>query len=416
VWLDTNVPVRMKLKMLPMNNPPAASDWHLRQFVDLKAWQVPYRADTNFPSSPQPQAPGEDILVALGKFDPLIAELRSHSLRPYSQFKIHWDENFSALLPHLGVLKGISGGVRLRALAELSLGKTGAAASDVELGFRLAGAAQSEPFLISKLVRIAQIEAGIQPLWEGLARRQWSEGHLATFDQELAKIDLLAEYQRAMRSERLFAFEYLDLMRHNPRFYRELFMTMENPKSKSSSDSSPIPLIMPGGWFDQNKVQLGRLYQDYVYPMVDTKGQLISPSGCKRTAETVETNLRGFPPYHALAALLFPALAKSAERVAQTQTAVNQARIAIALERYRLRHGHFPDSLVMLAPDFISVLPHDLINGQPLKYRPADDGQFILYSVGWNEKDDGGEPGQTKSKPVGFDPLLGDWVWSYPKH
>ena len=40
----------------------------------------------------------------------------------------------------------------------------------------------------------------------------------------------------------------------------------------------------------------------------------------------------------------------------------------------------------------IEKLPHDIINGQPLHYRRTDDGQFVLYSVGWDEKDDGGVP------------------------
>ena len=39
---------------------------------------------------------------------------------------------------------------------------------------------------------------------------------------------------------------------------------------------------------------------------------------------------------------------------------------------------------------FIDKLPHDIINGDPLKYHRTDDGQFVLYSVGWNETDDGG--------------------------
>jgi len=51
-------------------------------------------------------------------------------------------------------------------------------------------------------------------------------------------------------------------------------------------------------------------------------------------------------------------------------------------------------------------MPHDIINGELFRYRRTDDGQFILYSVGWNEKDDGGTPG-TKL----FDEKFGDWVW-----
>ena len=86
--------------------------------------------------------------------------------------------------------------------------------------------------------------------------------------------------------------------------------------------------------------------------------------------------------------------------------------MAIALERYRLVHGEFPESLDALAPQFTGKIPHDVINGQPLKYRREANGQFVLYSVGWNEKDDGGAVGLTQSGGVNNE--KGDWVWRYP--
>ena len=88
---------------------------------------------------------------------------------------------------------------------------------------------------------------------------------------------------------------------------------------------------------------------------------------------------------------------------------VDRARTACALERFRIAHGKYPETLDALTPQFIEKLPHDVINGQPYKYRRTDDGQFILYSVGWNEKDDGGVPGRNL-----FDLTQGDWVWDYP--
>ena len=63
----------------------------------------------------------------------------------------------------------------------------------------------------------------------------------------------------------------------------------------------------------------------------------------------------------------------------------------------------------MLVPRFISPMPHDLITGDSYKYRRADDGRFVLYSVGWNEKDDGGVQRKTL-----FDDQ-GDWVWDSPR-
>ena len=78
------------------------------------------------------------------------------------------------------------------------------------------------------------------------------------------------------------------------------------------------------------------------------------------------------------------------KRFAYGQESVDLARVAIALERYRLAHGEFPESLDALAPQFMEKIPHDIINAQPLHYRRTADGQFVLYSVGWNETDDGG--------------------------
>jgi hypothetical protein len=88
------------------------------------------------------------------------------------------------------------------------------------------------------------------------------------------------------------------------------------------------------------------------------------------------------------------------------------AQVACALELYRLTRGGYPETLDSLVPQFIENLPHDVINGQPLHYQRTQDGQFILYSVGWNEKDDGGKVALRKSGSV--DPEKGDWVWRYP--
>lgn len=79
-----------------------------------------------------------------------------------------------------------------------------------------------------------------------------------------------------------------------------------------------------------------------------------------------------------------------------------------------MANGQLPETLAALGPKFIAKLPHDVINGQPLKYRRTDDGRFLLYSVGWNEKDDGGTVAFSKDgKNVNW--KEGDWVWRYPQ-
>jgi hypothetical protein len=62
---------------------------------------------------------------------------------------------------------------------------------------------------------------------------------------------------------------------------------------------------------------------------------------------------------------------------------------ALAAERYRQQHGSWPASLGVIQ-GLTPVKLIDPFDGQPLRYRKLDDG-FILYSVGPDQEDNGGE-------------------------
>lgn len=66
----------------------------------------------------------------------------------------------------------------------------------------------------------------------------------------------------------------------------------------------------------------------------------------------------------------------------------------VALRRYRLANGRYPDKLEQLLPKYIKNIPIDPFGiGRPLRYKPIGNGKsFLLYSLGPNMKDDGGKP------------------------
>ncbi len=72
---------------------------------------------------------------------------------------------------------------------------------------------------------------------------------------------------------------------------------------------------------------------------------------------------------------------------------VGTARVAIALERYRLDHNKWPASLKELIPRYIDEIPLDPVDGKSLRYRPFEEG-VVVYSIGDNEVDDSGDPGK----------------------
>ena len=91
---------------------------------------------------------------------------------------------------------------------------------------------------------------------------------------------------------------------------------------------------------------------------------------------------------------------------------------AIALKRYQLQHGEWPDKLAKLVPQYLLAVPQDAMTGQPLPYHRKSDGTFLLYSVGEDGIDNGGDP--TPTKDTGstsfywLNPKAHDWVWPQP--
>jgi hypothetical protein len=405
---------------------PRGQDWHLAEKTDLKDWQIFFRSvptsDTplttninRFPMTAQPQSPPEDVLLALTKYDAALEELRAAAPLPESRFPLTYDAENSLMivLPHLAALKSCSRVLHLRAAAELELDRSESALADVKLARRLMDSLRSDPVLISHLVRLALLQLLLQPVYEGLAEHRWTDAQLQALESLLAHLDLLADYQYALRGERIFGITGLDYLRRS----RDLG-AFDNPNGKPTS--APLKLLfrflMPDGFFYQNELTMARLHQQFTLPMVNVTNGTVSPRKIRELQKSADAELLGnWSPYKIFARMLFPAVEKSAEKFVQAQSAVGLARTAIALERFRLAHGNFPDSLDALAPQFIEKVPRDVIGGGPLKYRREAGGSFTLYSVGWNETDDGGAVVLAKGETPGVDHHQGDWVWRYPK-
>jgi hypothetical protein len=143
----------------------------------------------------------------------------------------------------------------------------------------------------------------------------------------------------------------------------------------------------------------------------DLAHNTISPSKVDELSDEFDKFSNHKSPYKLLAVVAVPNFARPFQILAHNQTMANEAQIVCALERYHFAHGEYPETLDTLAPQFIEKIPHDIIGGQPLHYRRTDDGKFLLYSVGWNETDDGGQEISELNKYGKPDYTKGDWVW-----
>jgi hypothetical protein len=152
--------------------------------------------------------------------------------------------------------------------------------------------------------------------------------------------------------------------------------------------------FFPRGWIYQNMVQVANGYQAIV-GCLDPAHQVVFP---KKVDAFTQTASSRHSPYTFIASMANPNMSRAIRTTAQNQTLVHEALIACALECYRVAHNAYPENLDALVPQYLDKIPFDLLGGQPLHYRRADDGKFLLYSIGWDETGDGSKP-------------LSDWVW-----
>ena len=342
-------------------------------------------------------------------FNPALEELRRASLRPYARMLLNYESDFecvSQLFPWLATEKKYAQFLQLRILAELEAGQNELAINDEMLLLRVIDSIRNQPFLISHLVRIAMQAIALQPIYEGLVQHRWNDAQLADLEAALAEKDFLADFRSAMRGERSCAIDTFETQR----LTRE--MKSDLPEEGNLVVTNSLRW-MPSAYFYQNELAFARMYEQYVFPLANLTNRTVSVSAYHTAEADSKAHLKHYSPYTLQALMLFPSVSKSVEKFALIQANVDLARVACALERYHLAHGNYPESLDALAPQFIGELPHDLINGQPLHYRLTADGKFVLYSVGWNEKDDGGVVVLKKGSTSSVDAEKGDWVWKY---
>jgi hypothetical protein len=100
------------------------------------------------------------------------------------------------------------------------------------------------------------------------------------------------------------------------------------------------------------------------------------------------------------------------ETCAENEAARQLILTDIALRKFKLHHnGAIPETLRELTPEFLAPASgHDVFGGGDLKYRASPDGSYLLYSVGIDGADNGGDAALSSEGSPLWDSR--DMVWS----
>jgi hypothetical protein len=259
------------------------------------------------------------------------------------------------------------------------------------------------PTLVEAMIDVAITGLYTQVIADGLRLQAWREPELAAMQKQLTDINLLPLVRAAFNAERAASCRTFEIT--SPAELKKLLGFGREQQGLWDRLKNPTFLLItfaPRGWIYQNMCA-GASQEQMVLGAFDVPHNQVMPGKLENVAGQAGAAYRRSSPYTFLAAMALPNFVKATQTMARNQTLANEAFIACGLERYRLAHGQYPETLEALVPQFAEKLPHDIVGGRPLKYHRTGDGHFVLYSVGWNEQDDGGVPGATNGE--------GDWVW-----
>ena len=387
------------------DRPKSVSAWQAGGAFDLKLWQYYYRKA--LPDLKLPGSPEEDVVTALHGMDDIFSELReAEKTRPLSRFGIKYEDGGMAPVPHYTWLIKLEQMLEIRAVAELRLGRTDEAFADAQMAFYLIDATRGDPLIIGALVRSVMTSDAIGIAWEGIKLHRWTDAQLATMETEFSRTNFLSDYKRGLGVEGAMEPQFVMTICKDPN-------AALGPRLSWMHYRLLRSLNVMKGWVYQYGAYRARKTQGML-SCVDDGGQRVDLEGVKRAEDTAKEMPKPLC-YTILQVAMSPyfgSLTIEAEsdtilcRFAGMQCYVNEAIIACEVERYRLANGKIPATLADL---HMENLPHDVIGGGPLHYRVTGD-DYILYSVGWNGKDDGGKVVLTDKGNV--DVTKGDWVWS----
>lgn len=255
---------------------------------------------------------------------------------------------------------------------------------------------------VGAAVSVASYSYCISAIQEALAYPMWTDASLVSLARRLGSVDDLETLRHGLADETLCMEHLLMTLRErNGAGLAKLFASghewyKPDVTGKFPSYLELLARVAPRGWLDAGNAFFlrARLLQFGPSNEIDWLGESDRLRQIQADCQSARLTIR---PLTGIAALKLDPIIS----VADGALFLFNRRcliIACALERYRLQHGAFPDTLDGVKSELAALKVNDPAGAdQPMRYRLEPSG-YLLWSVGPDQNDDGGSAGT-------------DWLW-----
>jgi hypothetical protein len=255
-----------------------------------------------------------------------------------------------------------------------------------------------EPLEISQLQRVAAVRVGCNSVERTLAQGEPNSEALALTQRLLETENAFGHYLFSLRCTRAQDHEtYLGMESgaipftsgpsRPPSAIDQLVHIVQNPELEVLA-AHPYMLEIETRWVEAAKLpetaQSAALHELFQQTIDVRWDDLQAMSHEKRLALATVSMLQGLKQFRDFSCRLRSTI------------------VCLALERYRQKHGRWPDSLTELVPEQLASLPADPFDGESLRYAQLPDGVFVyslLYPIAQSE---GADLTDLEKKHIGF--------------
>jgi hypothetical protein len=287
---------------------------------------------------------------------------------------------------------------------DLHQGRLDAALQNLEALAALARMERDEPMLVAQMIRVSVAGLGLAATWDALQAPGWTEAQLERLQKAWEPVDLVAALEWGFVAARAGGYDlFAQLRRSRGPQLSELLRL-----SASGWSSSP-PLAFAEVWLghvylpaykltsiDEDELFYLKNMQECLGALrllkahrswLEAKQELLQAAAVRNKVSGLSHRFR-----YLVSSVAIPNYVMAGSTAVNVETERQMTLAAIALKRCQLRHSKLPSSLEALVPEFLAAVPWDYMSARPLCYRLKDDGSYVLYSVGLDGKDDGGDP------------------------
>jgi hypothetical protein len=380
-----------------------------------------------------------DMSADLEKSQPTLELIRAALAKPVLDNDVDLTAGPTTVLVHLTPPKTASQWLAVQTQLSLHEGRRQEALENLIAQCRVTRVLERDHMLISAVIRIAHAAIARTTMWEALQADGWTDADFVQLSEVWQSITFAPNIIHDFEGELIFGLSEYDSMRKSN---SNAINAIYGMQKFAPPDDSERPWwertlrLVPGGgkcadlvkeqfycrlwrlaWLDQDEVH----YLHFMEGLLDIAHRAESEKSLAIIEPALGVLLE--PAAHAsfYNCLRYPQessfgiLTNSLKKAMKAETERSLILAAIALKRYSIRFAKPPADLQSLVPEFLSSVPIDYMDGQPIKYRLKRDGTSVLYSVGEDYKDGGGDSSLQSGKTGTFNIWnRNDVVWPQP--